>query len=394
MNTDGLTDESLIRFVQEHDNDDPARLLLSAQRWPDIDVRRAARTIGARRTMREKVPAWHAHPGLDYPSSLSLEQCSSEETARYKQAFVPEGARLADLTGGLGVDCWALGQQAAEVHYCERDPALCAAARHNFPLLGSGNITVHEGDGVAWLRTQTERFDLLYLDPARRDDAARRVYDIAGCEPNLLEIKDLLLEHAGRVLVKISPMADISRTLAQLPEIRELHVVEAEGEVKELLLLLEPGVPAAAPTIVAAAGPIRFAFTPEEEPAAEVRYAPQVGSWLFQPSKALRKAGAFRLLSQRSGLAKLAPSTHLYTGDAPVGGFPGKAFSVEQVLPWGNASIKALRRDFDRLEMTALNFPFDTEALRRRLGIAGGGDRHLFATTLSDNNKILILCKP
>ena len=387
-----MNEENFIRFVLEHEGEDPAGLLLAADRWPETDVRRAARTIAGRRKMREKVPAWYAHPALDYPSTLSLEQCSSEETARYKQAFVPAGSRIADLTGGLGVDSWALSQRAAGTHYCERNPELCAAARHNFAVLDAA-IQVHEGDGIEWLQQQSERFDLIYLDPARRDKAARRVYDIADCEPNLLEIKDLLLSRSDCVLAKLSPMADISRTLAQLPETRELHVLGADGEVKELLVLLAaPQAGHPSPLIVAADGPVRFSFTPEEENVAQVRYATAVGRYLLQPAKVLRKAGAFRLLSERFGIAKLAPSTHLYTTDEPVAGFPGKCLTVEEVLPWGNAARRELGRRFKRLELTALNFPMTTDELRKRLGIAAGGTRHVFATSLN-HEKVLIICK-
>lgn len=391
-----MTEENFSNFVLAHDDDDPARLLLSAGRWPDIDVRRAARAIEARRKVRDKIPSWLAHPAIDYPSSLSLEQCSSEETARYKQAFVPAGGAVADLTGGLGVDTWMLAQRAATVDYCERKPELCAAARHNFAELGLTNVTVHEGDGVALLRSHPGRFGLIYLDPARRGDSGgsgRRLYDIADCEPNLLEILPLLLEKADRILAKISPMADITRALSQLPEIRELHVVASAGEVKEILLLMEAGRQAA-PRIVAADGCIRFEFTPGEEPAAEVRYADTIGRYLFQPSKALRKAGAFRLLSARFSLAKLAPSTHLYTGDTPTPDFPGKTFEVTEVLPWNNATIKALRQRYGRLDLTALNFPLDTDALRHRLKIPAGGPTHAFAATLSDRQKVLIVCQP
>lgn len=387
-----MDEKNLTAFLLAHADEDPARLLLSADRWPGIDVRHAARLIEARRKIRDKVPSWHDVPELEYPGNLPVEQCSSEETALYKQAFVPEGARMADLTGGLGVDCWFLSRKAAEAHYCERHAACCAAARHNFACLGDSRIAVHEGDGIEWLRRQTQRFDLLYLDPARRDKAARRVYAISDCEPDLLAVKELLLSRADRVLAKISPMADIARTLAQFPELRQLHVVGAGGQVKELLLLLENG-PAAGPVIVVADGPHRFSFRPEEEPAAAVRYTDRIGRYLFQPSKAILKAGAFRLLAARSGLAKLAPSTHLYTGDAPVADFPGRCLEVEAVLDWNGATIRQLQKSYDRLEMTALNFPLDTDALRRRLGIPGGGRRHIYATTLNDKKKTLIICK-
>lgn len=409
-----MTDEAYIQFVTEHAGDDPERLLLSADRWPQVDVRRAARNIAARAKIRTKIPSWYAHPELEYPGSLPLEQASSEATALYKQAFVPDGARIADLTGGLGVDCWFMSQHAAEAHYCERHGELCAAARHNFKALSSSDvaaddgatqnraisrkgshIAVHEGDGIEWLQQQSERFDLIYLDPARRDAASRRVYDISDCEPNLLEVKDLLLSKGRRVLAKISPMADISRTLNQFPEARELHVLAVSGEVKELLLMLEKGKPEDEPLIVAHDilhdTAHHFEFRPSEEPKATAHYATGIGKYLLQPSKAVLKAGAFRLLSQRYNLEKLAPSTHLYTADAIPEGFPGKVFKVESVMEWSKASLKELKQTYDRLEMTALNFPLATDALRSRLGIPGGGTHHLFATTLSGKSKILII---
>lgn len=408
-----MSEEAYIQFVTEHAGDDPERLLLSADRWPQIDVRRAARNIAARAKIRTKIPSWYAHPELEYPGSLPLEQASSEATALYKQAFVPDGARIADLTGGLGVDCWFMSRRATEAHYCERNGELCAAARHNFKALRSSDvaaddgatqngaisrkgshIAVHEGDGIEWLQQQSEHFDLIYLDPARRDTNARRVYDISDCEPDLLAVKDLLLAKARRVLAKISPMADISRTLSQLPETRELHVVAVAGEVKELFLMMENG-PATEPLIVAHdilhEGAHHFEFHPSEEPEAEVRYAGQIGKYLLQPSKALLKAGAFRLLSQRYKLEKLAPSTHLYTADSVPEGFPGKVFKVESVLEWSKASIRQLKQTHDCLEMTALNFPLATDELRHKLGIGAGGTHHLFATTLSGKNKVLIV---
>ena len=393
--------------MTEHAGDDPERLLLSASRWPEIDVRRAARNIAARAKIRTKIPSWHAHPELEYPGSLPLEQASSEVTALYKQAFVPEGARIADLTGGLGVDCWFMSRYASEAHYCERNSDLCAAARRNFSALGDSSIAVHEGDGIEWLAQQPEHFDLIYLDPARRDAAARRVYDIADCEPNLLGVKDFIFQKTGRILVKISPMADISRTLSQFPEARELHILAVAGEVKELLLLLEAGAPQEEPMIVAhdilhqslntqemalPATTHHYEFNPSEEPVAEVKYASQIGKYLLQPSRAVLKAGAFRLLSERYHLEKLAPSTHLYTAGTIPEGFPGKCFRVESVLEWSKASTRQIKQDYDRLEMTALNFPLATDALRTRLGIPGGGTRHLFATTLADKRKLLITC--
>lgn len=389
-----MSEDAYIRFVTEHAGDDPRRLLLSADRWPEIDVRRAARNIAARAKIRTKIPSWYAHPELEYPGSLPLEQASSEVTAIYKQAFVPDGALIADLTGGLGVDCWFMSRNAREAHYCERNGELCAAARHNFSALGDSSIAVHEGDGIEWLTWQSGHFDLIYLDPARRDAAARRVYDISDCEPDLTAVLQTLLSKSKCVLAKISPMADITRTLAQFPETRELHVLAVAGEVKELLLLIkEDPTPGQEPLIVACDGPHRFAFHPGEEPAAGVQYAARIGDYLLQPSRAILKAGAFRLMSERFGVAKLASSTHLYTADTRPEGFPGKCFKVESVLDWNKTSIRQLKQTYEKLEMTAMNFPLATDALRKRLTIAGGGTHHLFATTMADRSRKLIICK-
>jgi len=391
-----VPEDTYIKFVTEHDGDDPGRLLLSANQWPGVDVRRAARNIAARARIRTKIPSWYAHPELEYPGSLPLEQASSEATALYKQQFVPAGARIADLTGGLGVDCWFLSQRAAEAHYCELKSELVAAARHNFAALGRTDIEIHEGSGTQWLLEQSETFDLIYLDPARRGAGQRRVYDISDCEPNLLEIKDMLLAKSSRTLAKISPMADISRTLEQFPETRELHVVAVAGEVKELLLLLEDSAKEE-PLIVAhdilGGGAHHFEFHPQQEPAAEVRYAGRIGKFLFQPSKVILKAGAFRLLSKRFGLEKLAPSTHLYTADTIPEGFPGKVFEVETTFEWSKDALRRLKQSYDRMEMTALNFPLATDTLRKKTRLAGGGSRHLFATTLADKSKKLIICR-
>ena len=205
----------------------------------------------------------------------------------------------------------------------------------------------------------------------------------------------MLLAKSSRVLAKISPMADISRTLEQFPETRQLHVVAVAGEVKELLLLLEASHPE--PLIVAhdihGGGAHHFEFHPQQEPAAEVRYAGKMGKYLFQPSKAILKAGAFRLLSERFGLEKLAPSTHLYTADTIPEGFPGKVFEVETTFDWSKDALRCLKQSYDRMEMTALNFPLATDELRKKTGLAGGGSRHLFATTLADKSKKLIICR-
>ncbi len=379
-----MRDAAFIDFIVAHADDDPAGLLLSASRWPGVDIKEAASAIAARRRIRDKLPSWHAVPAIEYPGSLSLEQCSSEAAALYKQQFVAEGETVADITGGLGVDSWALSRKASALCYLERQQPLCDAALNNFRLLGADNITVRCADSLDYIaaaESGKEHFDLIYADPARRGSADRRVYAIEDCEPDIISLKGMLLSLADRLLVKVSPMADISRTAVQIPEAREIHVVAVGGEVKELLVHCSRGARSGECRRVATdlKKGWSFSFTPQEESGAASEFADAPMKYLYQPSKALLKAGAYKLAGSRFGLKKFAVSTHLYTSDTLVSGFPGKVFGTVEAMEWGKPAISRLRSGYRALEMTALNFPLDTAALRKRLGIAEGGDCHLFA---------------
>ena len=408
-----------------------------------------------------KLPAWAAvdadrrAAGLDpleFPSALSLEQCSSSATALYKAnlagqadptidttkdaelnpgavaADVPLGTVL-DLTGGLGVDSWAFAQVAERVVYFERSEELAAAAGRNFQRLGAGNIDVR--CETVTPQTELPEADLIYADPARRDAAGRKVFLLEDCTPDILTLLPLLLRKAPAVLVKLSPMADLAMLAERLgPALREIHVVECDGEVKELLCLLLRDNPSPEPDIVLArltasrggilvheaTGGHGFAgatspdvqqgdglrFRISEERGAEAVYAAgvQPGDVLLEPCPALLKAGAFRLPCARWGLRKLAPSTHLYLAPA----FPGtktgqfapgnkffKAWRVREVLPFGAAAFKALKRRYPRADVTARNLPLGSAELQKRLGVASGGDVHIFGCRLADGSSVLLV---
>ena len=228
-------------FIRSHMPEEAEKLLLAASRYPEIDVPFAVEQLLARRQVREKLPSWHANEDVVYPSRLAAEQCSSEATARYKQALA-RGGSCCDLTGGLGVDAFYFAQRVAEVTYVERFAAYCEAAAHNFAVLGAGNIRVVQGDARE-LAGKVEA-DTFYIDPARRREGNRRVFALTDCEPDVLQLKAALLGKAKRVVVKISPMADIGETLRLLPETREVHVLAVRNECKELLFVLEGASPA------------------------------------------------------------------------------------------------------------------------------------------------------
>ena len=474
------------------------------------------------RKLARKLPEWAA-VGAEVPSALALEQCSSCVTAFYKAglaastsgsgqlppetsgcagplpsddgplpltmprvarfpeavaaAIPPEAAcpfrTVLDLTGGMGVDSWAFSKVAERVVYFERDAELAAAAQRNFVRLGAGNIEVR--CETVTPETELPEADLIYADPARRDAAGRKVFLLEDCTPDILTLLPMLLRKAPAVLLKVSPMADLSMLSERLGEsLREIHIVEFEGEVKELLCLLRRDTLPADPEIVITRldsvgtetqasggqdapggrfrsgmrGPRKSAdlwgaeartdylpgrgtcpigtclrFRQQEEREAEVRYAAEVrpGDTLLEPCPALLKAGAFRLPCCRWGLLKLAQSTHLYLlpganpghfapGDEK-NGVPGadspssapgkhipdgvevwfKARSVQEVLPFGAAAFKDLRRRFPQAEITARNLPVGSDALRKKMGIAPGGDTHIFACRLADARAALIV---
>ena len=338
--------------------------------------------------MRRKVPEWADTPGIEFPTRLATEQCSSSATAGYKAALVrrisPGCRLLADLTGGLGVDCAAFSGVSGRVLYNEMDPDLAAAAERNFARLGIGNVSFScvEVTPETLPGLVSDGPDVIFLDPARRSGSGRKVFLLEDCSPDVLRLKAGLLAAAPDVLVKLSPMADISMVCDRLgPEVRELHVVGTDGECKELLAWLQRGWSGGC-SIVAE----DLCFTAAEESAAVPRLLPgreALGGTLFEPSATLLKAGCFNLLCNRLGLVKLGRFTHLYQAinqDESLKQY-GKLFSIKEVHNFDNRSIKALGKAFPKCSVTARNIPISSDALAKRMGVTPGGDTHVFAFT-------------
>ena len=380
-------------YVKEHQSDDVAKLLLGAHRHPDLDIPFLVEQIEARRQIRDKLPSWYANDALWFPAKIAAEQCSSEQTARYKQRLVLADDRLCDLTGGLGIDSYFFSRKVQQVVYVERFPAYCEAARHNFHMLGARNITVVNADATQYL-AQLPEVDVCYIDPARRGSGNRRVYALSDCEPDLPALLPALWQKAPRVLAKLSPMADISQTRTLLPGTVAIHVVAVRNECKELLFDVRregEAEPVLHCVHFSTNGEELFSFTQADERNAALRLAPAVGTYLYEPNAALLKAGAFKMVAVRLGVEKLHVSSHLYTSGERVKDFPGRTFQVEQVVPFSSKIGKTLHREIPRAHIAVRNFPLSVEELRKRTKIAEGGDLYLFATTLRDGEKVLIV---
>lgn len=395
--------EATQQFIRLHARDDVRALALHARPAPGVDLPAAIAQIAGRQTLSAKVPSWAATDGILCPPRLSLEQCSSEATARYKAAVVRNHPtprhHLADLTGGLGIDCSFLAPLFGHTDYVERQAGLCSLARHNFPRLGLTQIEVHEADASTYL-AQMPPVDWIFLDPARRDGQGGKTVAIADCEPDAARLEPLLLEKAPYVLLKLSPMLDLTQALQELKQVREAHVVAVGNECKELLLVLERNARTDADTLPVtcvnlspkadAPAPPAFTFTRGEEKTSPCPLADVPRTYLYEPHAALLKGGAFRLLARRYAVLKLHPHSHLYTSDELVANFPGRIFRIEDWCGFGKKELKALLGTEKRANLSVRNFPATVAELRKRLRLAEGGNTYLFATTLSTSEKVLI----
>ena len=483
--------DSFEKFIVENGNADTVRLVMACKEWPvpedaelaGLDAKSlAVNTIEGRRRLRKKLPEWVARTGLVYPSSLCAEQCSSSDTARYKASIVqrifneyvgtvasmvgdpcrttgsatkgtesvpnknspttrnqsvtelaevtiPSRGKVADLTGGLGVDSWAFSEVAEEVLYNEMNPALAAAARHNFKALGVTNIFIKNSEATSdSLKDIFGDFrpDVIFLDPARRDSAGKKVFLLEDCSPDVLKILPELFGISRFVLLKLSPMADITMAVERLDRtyeeylekasgkgwngqwVREVHVVASGGECKELLILLD-GEWNEGYSLTCREDGKTLTFKPEEITKAKASYPDSTfARIIFEPGKSLTKAGVSNAICERFGLVKLARFTHLYTiseplsdseseqRTAPLKDF-GKVFYVKEILPLNKSSMKDVGKRYPHSEVSAKNIPMSSDELRTRLKVKSGDDAHIFGVRIEtpyNEDNYLIVTEP
>lgn len=389
------------QFILEHSLDDVAALALARKRHSDFpEFELALSTLECRKKLKDKVPEWYALPSLRFPLRLSAEQCSSSETARYKASVAKaDGASsaIADLTGGLGVDAWAFSRVFGKVLYNEMKAELSAAAAHNFRELGAGNITVRNCELKAGnLREVLDGFqpDVIFLDPARRNSSGRKVFRLEDCTPNVMELLPELLEACPKLLLKLSPMADITLVCHQLGHVKEVHVVAAGGECKELLLLLERGWSAPYSLRLYSSGSV-LPLGEADLAWTGIPCIPEAGWWLFDPGKALLKAGAFALPCYRFGMSKIERHTHIYVSPEPV---PeqlrpfGRVLEILEVAPLDKRSLKEIGKKYGKADVTACNIPLTSDELRRKAGMQDGAPLHLYGVKSAEGN-LLLICK-
>ena len=386
-------------FAREHRQDDVRRLALQAAKYPDMDFSFALHQIKGWQVACKKLPSWAAHEQLLYPQQLSMEQCSSEQTARYKQQLVQrlcgqtqnEGI-LVDLTGGLGVDFSFMAQGFRQAYYVEQQVELCALAKYNFPLLGLSSAQIICGDGTTFLQSMADQAMVIFLDPARRDAAGSKTYAIEDCTPDVALLSDELVNKAQWVLVKLSPMLDWHAAVAQLKHVCEVHIVGVGGECKELLLVMQQHRDEQPLQLYAVNDGKVFTCSAEEAQQRTPLLQTSTFDYLFEPHASLMKAGCFGALSARYGVKGLATNTHLFAAMMPVNDFPGRQFRVLAVTPFSKKSLRSALHGIEKANLAVRNFPLSVVELRKRLKLKEGGEHYLFATTIGTMHA-LIICK-
>ena len=461
MNYELCINGNVKEFIKKHLNDDVNKLALS--KFPEgVDKQFVIRQIQARQVLSKKLPSWAENDELIFPKKLSLEQCSSELTAKYKTSLsanlhemtrkeigedscdlvdekisanphemtrkgfsadscdlADEKKILVDLTGGMGVDTAFLSDNFDKTFYVEMQEELCDIARHNFNILNK-NIEVINDNAEHFLTTCDE-VDCIYLDPARRDEYGRKMVSLHDCSPDVVELHDILLKKANKILVKVSPMLDIEMVKKELTDITEIHVVAVRNECKEVLLEIQKFRNSKTQNLSnSAIQQLRilaidlrenwnFSFTEEEERDAQWTLADSVGKYLYEPGAACMKAGCFKLLSQRFNIDKLHRNSHLYTSDELVADFPGRIFEVVCAVPFDKKTKKEItsicQQTTDNGQQTSSksgslkasvavrNFPLSADELKKNLGLQDGSDFYIFGTTMKGEKKIVVIAK-
>lgn len=440
-------------FIRQHQDDDVRQLAFLASKYPEVDMPFALDQIRGRKMARVKLPRWASLEGIIYPPHISMEQCSSESTALYKAELAArllglpvsssasfsdfsEEIGFVDLTGGFGVDfSYIAARLGVKSMYVERQAHLCEAAKENFGRLGLKNAIVKNGDGIEVLHSfQPKKKDaasaddslgitydqprsllktnlglkIIFIDPARRDDAGNKVVSLKDCTPDVTVLQEEMLSKADYVIIKLSPMLDWHRAISELSHVREVHIISVNNECKELLLVLSARnmgdmEASSADGEVKHAGNLRiycvndaqsFVCDELDMESSPVRIAPPVleeMQYLYEPNASLMKAGCFGVLSDRYDARMLSKNSHLFVSQAPIEAFPGRSFRIIAISSFNKKELKRHLSGITKANIATRNFPLSVAELRKRLKLKDGGETYIFATTLSNESHVLMI---
>ena len=398
-----LSDESWT-FIREHRSDDVRQLALQANRYSGVDMAQALQQIAGWQAARTKLPEWAAVEDICYPPHISLEQCSSELTAKYKASLLQhETAKndvFIDLTGGFGVDFSYMSRGFQRAVYVEQQPYLCVTAKHNFQRLGLDNSEVVCGDGTAYLQqlpSAPKERTCIFLDPARRDLHGRKTYAIGDCTPDVAALKDVLREKADTVVIKLSPMLDWHKAMEELAPVSEVHIVSVNNECKEMVIVIgnsDRTTPRVVCVNISPDGTTdRQEFSVTTSAAAPIASPPRPEQYLYEPNASIMKAGCFAEIAKQFEVQAVGQDSHLFVSDRLVADFPGRKFQISAVSTMNKKQLKTALQGLTKANITVRNFPLSVAELRKRLKLADGGETYLFATTSGDKEHLLLFTR-
>ena len=378
-------------YINKNLDSDTTSLLFKKNETISVEIKKLIEQIEAKKRCQKKLPTWFNSDNIYYPNKLNIEQTSSEITAEYKSSLI-SGNSIIDLTGGFGVDCYYFAKQFKNVTHCEINEDLSEIVKHNYQQLKIDNIHCLNTDGIAHIKQSQETFDWIYIDPSRRHDSKGKVFFLNDCLPNVPEYLELLFNHSKRILIKTSPLLDFSIGINELKNVKTIHVVAVNNEVKELLWILEKdydkGINIA--TINLKSNKTEeFEFPLNKESEAVVSYTEPL-NYLYEPNSAILKSGAFKSIASQLNVYKLHVNSHLYTYNKLIK-FPGRRFKIDKVLPYNK---KLLKKEFMYIKanISIRNFPETVNQIRSKFSIKDGGDMYLFFTTNCNNEKIILVC--
>ena len=393
-------------FIRQHQDDDVRQLAFLGSKYPEVNMPFALDQIRGRKMARVKLPRWASIDGIIYPPHISMEQCSSEQTALYKAELAArllglpvysseneKEIEFVDLTGGFGVDfSYIASRLGVKSMYVERQAHLCEAAKENFGHLGLKNAIVKNGDGIEVLHSLKD-LKLIFIDPARRDDAGNKVVSLKDCTPDVTVLQEEMLLKADYVIVKLSPMLDWHRAISELSHVREVHIISVNNECKELLLVLSARNMGNL-RIYCVNDAQSFVCEKSDMEASSVKIAPSTleeMQYLYEPNASLMKAGCFGVLSGRYDARMLSKNSHLFVSREPIAAFPGRSFRIIAVSSFNKKELKRHLSGITKANIATRNFPLSVAELRKRLKLKDGGETYIFATTLSDESHVLVI---
>ena len=377
------------QFIKANIHSDVVKLALKKNPFPEVDFAVILNQIAAKSKAENKLPTWFQTENIIYPSKISVEQTSSEKTALYKSEII-SGESLIDLTGGFGVDDYYFSKKFKSVVHCEMNYELSDSANHNFQQLKAENIKCFAGDSFEILKNLNRKFNWIYIDPSRRSDAKGKVFMLKDCLPNVPDLLESYFKYSENILIKTAPILDISAGLIELSNVKTIHIVALENEVKELLWEIKKGYSG---SIEIKTVNILKDKTEKLDIDLNQEYYANLGlpkKYIYEPNSSIMKSGAFDAVSSLFEIDKLHGNSHLYTSEEIID-FPGRSFKVEQIISYAKSEMKAFLQN-KKANITVRNFPETVENIRKKWKIADGGNQYCFFTTDLNNDKIVLLC--